>query len=83
MRAVIPAQITAVAHIIAEITIAKSGSFDFKSDPEHKDKENIDIIGQFCVGYNHISEIRRLLKNNETPPRVTVWSLVAVFLYIL
>ena len=28
-------------------TIAKSGSFDFKNDPEHKDKENIDIIGQF------------------------------------
>lgn len=32
-------------------TIAKSGSFDFKNDPEHKDKENIDIIGQFGVGF--------------------------------
>ncbi len=34
-------------------TIAKSGSFDFKSDPENKDKdkENIDIIGQFGVGF--------------------------------
>ena len=32
-------------------TIAKSGSFDFKNDPEHKDKANIDIIGQFGVGF--------------------------------
>ena len=32
-------------------TIAKSGSFDFKNDPEHKDKESIDIIGQFGVGF--------------------------------
>ncbi|MBQ9086135.1 MAG: molecular chaperone HtpG [Clostridia bacterium] len=32
-------------------TIAKSGSFDFKNDPEHKDKEQIDIIGQFGVGF--------------------------------
>ena len=30
--------------------IAKSGSFDFKNDPEHK-KEEIDIIGQFGVGF--------------------------------
>ena len=30
-------------------TIAKSGSFDFKS--ENKKKENIDIIGQFGVGF--------------------------------
>lgn len=32
-------------------TIAKSGSFDFKNDPEHKDKEEVDIIGQFGVGF--------------------------------
>lgn len=32
-------------------TIAKSGSFDFKNDPAHQDKENIDIIGQFGVGF--------------------------------
>jgi len=32
-------------------TIAKSGSFDFKNDPDHKDKEDIDIIGQFGVGF--------------------------------
>lgn len=30
-------------------TIAKSGSFDFKS--ENKESENIDIIGQFGVGF--------------------------------
>ena len=30
-------------------TIAKSGSFDFKN--ENKKKENIDIIGQFGVGF--------------------------------
>ena len=32
-------------------TIAKSGSFDFKNDPEHKNDENVDIIGQFGVGF--------------------------------
>ena len=32
-------------------TIAKSGSFDFKNDPEHKEQEQIDIIGQFGVGF--------------------------------
>lgn len=32
-------------------TIAKSGSFDFKNDPSNKDKEQIDIIGQFGVGF--------------------------------
>ena len=32
-------------------TIAKSGSFDFKNDPNHKNGENIDIIGQFGVGF--------------------------------
>ena len=32
-------------------TIAKSGSFDFKNDPEHAKDENIDIIGQFGVGF--------------------------------
>jgi len=32
-------------------TIAKSGSFDFKNDPDHKDKKDIDIIGQFGVGF--------------------------------
>jgi len=32
-------------------TIAKSDSFDFKNDPEHKNGEGIDIIGQFGVGF--------------------------------
>lgn len=32
-------------------TIAASGSFDFKNNPENKDKEEIDIIGQFGVGF--------------------------------
>ena len=32
-------------------TIAKSGSFDFKNDPEHKNGEQIDIIGQVGVGF--------------------------------
>lgn len=32
-------------------TIAKSGSFDFKNAPEHKNGEEIDIIGQFGVGF--------------------------------
>ena len=32
-------------------TIAKSGSFDFKNDPEHKDNDQVDIIGQFGVGF--------------------------------
>ena len=31
-------------------TIAKSGSFDFKNNPENE-TENIDIIGQFGVGF--------------------------------
>ena len=31
--------------------IAKSGSFDFKNAPEHQNKEEIDIIGQFGVGF--------------------------------
>ncbi len=31
-------------------TIARSGSFDFKNDPEHK-AEEVDIIGQFGVGF--------------------------------
>ncbi len=31
--------------------IAKSGSFDFKRDPALADKEEIDIIGQFGVGF--------------------------------
>ncbi len=31
-------------------TIAKSGSYDFKANPENSD-ENIDIIGQFGVGF--------------------------------
>lgn len=31
-------------------TIAKSGSFDFKSNPENN-TENVDIIGQFGVGF--------------------------------
>ncbi|MBQ6836684.1 MAG: molecular chaperone HtpG [Clostridia bacterium] len=32
-------------------TIARSGSFDFKNDPENKNGEQIDIIGQFGVGF--------------------------------
>lgn len=32
-------------------TIAKSGSFDFKNSPENKGKDQIDIIGQFGVGF--------------------------------
>lgn len=32
-------------------TIAASGSFDFKNNPQNKDKEEIDIIGQFGVGF--------------------------------
>lgn len=32
-------------------TIAKSGSFEFKNDPDNKDKEQVDIIGQFGVGF--------------------------------
>ena len=32
-------------------TIAKSGSFDFKNDPENKNGDQIDIIGQFGVGF--------------------------------
>ena len=32
-------------------TIAKSGSFDFKNDPEHKNNDQVDIIGQFGVGF--------------------------------
>ena len=32
-------------------TIAKSGSYEFKNDPDNKDKEQIDIIGQFGVGF--------------------------------
>lgn len=32
-------------------TIAKSGSFDFKNDPENENKDQIDIIGQFGVGF--------------------------------
>jgi len=32
-------------------TIAKSGSYDFKHDPENENKEEIDIIGQFGVGF--------------------------------
>lgn len=32
-------------------TIAKSGSFDFKNNPENKADDNIDIIGQFGVGF--------------------------------
>lgn len=32
-------------------TIAKSGSFDFKNNPENKNGEQIDIIGQFGVGF--------------------------------
>ena len=32
-------------------TIARSGSFDFKSDPDNAKNDNIDIIGQFGVGF--------------------------------
>lgn len=32
-------------------TIAKSGSFDFKNNPDNKNGEEIDIIGQFGVGF--------------------------------
>ncbi len=32
-------------------TIAKSGSFDFKNNPENKNGEQNDIIGQFGVGF--------------------------------
>ena len=32
-------------------TIAKSGSFDFKNSPENEGKDQIDIIGQFGVGF--------------------------------
>ena len=32
-------------------TIAKSGSFDFKNDPDHKNNDQVDIIGQFGVGF--------------------------------
>lgn len=32
-------------------TIAKSGSYDFKNDPEKEGMEQIDIIGQFGVGF--------------------------------
>ncbi len=32
-------------------TIAKSGSFDFKNENEGENKEKIDIIGQFGVGF--------------------------------
>jgi len=32
-------------------TIAKSGSYDFKHNPENENKEEIDIIGQFGVGF--------------------------------
>lgn len=32
-------------------TIAKSGSFDFKNNPDNKGDEQIDIIGQFGVGF--------------------------------
>ena len=32
-------------------TIAKSGSYDFKNNPDNKTDENIDIIGQFGVGF--------------------------------
>lgn len=31
--------------------IAKSGSYDFKNNPEHSGSEQIDIIGQFGVGF--------------------------------
>lgn len=32
-------------------TIAKSGSYDFKTNPDNHTDENIDIIGQFGVGF--------------------------------
>lgn len=32
-------------------TIAKSGSYDFKNNPDNKTDEKIDIIGQFGVGF--------------------------------
>ena len=32
-------------------TIAKSGSFEFKNDPENAKDQEIDIIGQFGVGF--------------------------------
>ncbi|MBQ4629391.1 MAG: molecular chaperone HtpG [Clostridia bacterium] len=32
-------------------TIAKSGSYDFKHNPENENKDDIDIIGQFGVGF--------------------------------
>ncbi len=32
-------------------TIARSGSYDFKHNPENENKEEIDIIGQFGVGF--------------------------------
>lgn len=32
-------------------TIAKSGSYDFKTNPDNQTDENIDIIGQFGVGF--------------------------------
>ena len=32
-------------------TIAKSGSYDFKTNPDNNTDENIDIIGQFGVGF--------------------------------
>ena len=32
-------------------TIAKSGSYEFKMNPENQTDENIDIIGQFGVGF--------------------------------
>ncbi len=32
-------------------TIAKSGSYDFKNDPENNAGDKIDIIGQFGVGF--------------------------------
>ena len=53
-------------------TIAKSGSFDFKNDPEHRDKEQIDIIGQFGVGFysafmvaDHITVDSRVFGSEE------------------
>ena len=32
-------------------TIASSGSYKFRQQLEEKDKENVDIIGQFGVGF--------------------------------